>query len=165
MKSFCIKTNSNQKKNYLLQLLEEVQLNEFYISFYEFKIFKNIIIHYTGKDIISFQKILSEKIADTIEKFYIEELLNRIIRKNYFYLEDEEQDTIVRISYRIFIAGKENENFGAEILRDLIYEYIDENKKMILDGFVNFRIKEYVETLDYIAELAVTSYLNFIDLK
>lgn len=165
MKSFCIKTNSNQKKNFLLQLLEEVQLNEFYISFYEFKIFKNIIIHYTGKDIISFQKILSEKIADTIEKFYIEELLNRIIRKNYFYLEDEEQDTIARISFRIFIAGKENENFGEEILRDLIYDYIDENKKMILDGFVNFRIKEYVETLDYIAELAVTSYLNFIDLK
>lgn len=165
MKSFCIKTNSNQKKNFLLKQLEEVQLNEFYISFYEFKIFKNIIIHYTGKDIISFQKIVSEKIADTIEKFYIEELLNRIIRKNYFYLEDEEQDTIVRISYRIFIAGKENENFGEEILRDLIYEYIDENKKMILDGFVNFRMKEYIETLDYIAELAVASYLNFIDLK
>lgn len=165
MKSFCIKTNSNQKKKFLLQQLEEVQLNEFYISCYEFKIFKNIIIHYTGKDVISFQKILSKKIAEAIEKFYIEELLNRIIKKNYFYLAEEEQDTILRISYRIFIASKDDENFGEQILSDLIYDYIDENKKMILDGFVNFRIKEYIETLDYIVELAVTSYLNFIDLK
>ena len=33
---------------------------------------------------------------------------------------------------------------------------------MILEGFVNFRMQEYKETLDYIAELAVTSYLNLI---
>ena len=72
---------------------------------------------------------------------------------------------INRISYRILIASKDNDNFSEEILKELIYEYINDNKKMILDGFVNFRIKEYIETLDYIAELAVTSYLNFIDLK
>lgn len=162
MKSFCIKTNSNQKKNFLLQQLEEIQIPDFYISCHEFKIFKNIIIHYTGNNIILFQKILSEKIGNTIEKFYIEELLSRIIRKNYFYLSDEEQETIFRISYRIFEAGKENEDVGKAILKELVYEYINENKKMILDGFVNFRIREYIETLDYIAELAVISYLNFI---
>ena len=33
---------------------------------------------------------------------------------------------------------------------------------MILEGFINFRIKEYIETLDYIVELAVTSYLNIM---
>lgn len=165
MKSFCIKTNSNQKKNFLLKELEKMQVNEFYISCYEFKIFKNIIIHYTGEDTIFFQQELSEKIANTIVKFYDEEILSRIIRKNYFYLSENEQEMINRISYRILIASKDNDNFSEEILKELIYEYINDNKKMILDGFVNFRIKEYIETLDYIAELAVTSYLNFIDLK
>lgn len=165
MKSFCIKTNSNQKKNFLLQELEQMQINEFYISFYEFKIFKNIIIHYKGKDLINFQKELSEKIANTVVKFYDEELLNRIIRKNYFYLEEDEQNVIKRISYKILISNQDNDNFSKEILRELIYDYINDNKKMILDGFVNFRIKEYIETLDYIVELAVISYLNFIDLR
>lgn len=165
MKSFCIKTNSNQKKNFLLKQLEEIHLNDFYISCYEFKIFKNIIIHYTGENIINFQKELSKKIANTIVKFYDEELLNRIIKKNYFYLSDTEQETINRISYKILNASKVSDNFGEEILSELIYEYVNENKKMILDGFVNFRIKEYIETLDYIVELAVTSYLNFIDLR
>lgn len=37
-----------------------------------------------------------------------------------------------------------------------------ENKKMILDGFVIFRTQEYREALDYVAELAVSSYLNLI---
>lgn len=165
MKSFCIKTNSTKKENYLLQKLEEINSNEFFISCYEFKIFRNIIIHYNGANIISFQKELSEKIARTIEIFYDKELLNRIIRKNYFYLADNEQETIQKISYRILISSKENQNYGRNILEELIYEYIDENKKMILDGFVNFRIKEYIEMLDYIVELAVTSYLNFIDLR
>ena len=85
-----------------------------------------------------------------------------MIRKNYFYLSEDEQDSIIRISLRILVASKENDDFGKEILKELIYEYIEENKKMILEGFVTFRTKEYKETLDYIAELAVTSYLNLI---
>lgn len=162
MKSFCIKTNSSKKEKFLLHELEEIQLTDFYISSYKFKIFKNIIIHYTGSDLVLFQRKLSEKIANTIEKFYDEDLLNRIIRKNYFYLTEREQEIINRISHKILLASKEDENFSKQILIELIYEYINENKKMILDGFVNFRIKEYIETLDYIAELAVTSYLNLI---
>jgi len=162
MKSFCIKINSNQKKKFLLNELEEIYLNDFYISCYEFKIFKNVIVHYKGNDIILFQKELSEKIANTIRKFYDQELLNRIIRKNYFYLSDEEQEIINKISYKILSANINSENFGEEILKELIYEYMHQNKKMILDGFVNFRIKEYIETLDYIAELAVISYLNLV---
>ena len=63
---------------------------------------------------------------------------------------------------RILTVSKENNDFGKEILKELIYEYLQENKKMILEGVVLFRIKEYIETLDYIVELAVTSYLNLI---
>ncbi|MFG6318918.1 MAG: putative sporulation protein YtxC, partial [Clostridia bacterium] len=73
-----------------------------------------------------------------------------------------EQDSIMRISMRILTVSKENNDFGKEILKELIYEYLQENKKMILEGVVLFRIKEYIETLDYIVELAVTSYLNLI---
>lgn len=162
MKSFCIKLNSEKEKNYLLEQLEQIELKDLYISYFKFKIYKNVIVHFKGKDIIIFQKALSQAIGNCIQKFYEEKILEKIIRKNYFYLNEEEQDSIIRISMRILAASKETEDYEKEILKELIYEYVDENKKMILDGFVNFRTKEYKETLDYIAELAVTSYLNLI---
>ncbi len=162
MKSFCIKVSSERQKNFLIEQLEQIELTRICISSYKFKIFENIIIHYKGEDLILFQKNLSGAIANTIEKFYEEEILEKLIRKNYFYLSEDEQDSIIRISTRILTVSKETEDFGKEILKELIYEYINDNKKMILDGFVTFRIKEYRETLDYIAELAVTSYLNLI---
>lgn len=162
MKSFCIKLSSEKQKKYLLEQLEQIELKDFYISCLDFKIYKNVIVHFKGKDIIIFQKALSQAIGNCIQRFYEENLLKRIIRKNYFYLSEEEQDSIIRISLRILDASKENQDYEQEILKELVYEYIDENKKMILEGFVNFRTKEYKETLDYIAELAVTSYLNLI---
>ncbi len=131
MKSFCIKVDSEVQKNFLIEQLEQIELNDFYI-------------------------------ANTITQFYDENILEKIIHKNYFYLSEDEQDSIMRISMRILTVSKENNDFGKEILKELIYEYLQENKKMILEGVVLFRIKEYIETLDYIVELAVTSYLNLI---
>lgn len=162
MKSFCIKVNSDKQERFLLEQLSQIKYIDFVISSFQFKIFKNVIVHYKGDNITLFQQEISEAISNTIQKFYEEKILEKIIRKNYFYLSEDEQDSIIRISLRILYASKENDDFGKEILKELIYEYIAGNKKMILEGFVIFRTKEYKETLDYIAELAVTSYLNLI---
>lgn len=162
MKSFCIKLSSSTQENFLIEQLSSIKDIDFVISSFQFKIFKNVIVHYKGDNLILFEKCVSEAISNTIQYFYEENILEKMIRKNYFYLSEDEQDSIIRISMRILIASKENDDFGKEILKELIYEYIEENKKMILEGFVTFRTKEYKETLDYIAELAVTSYLNLI---
>ncbi len=162
MKSFCIKLSSRAQENFLIEELSSIKNIDFVISSFQFKVYRNVIVHYKGDNLILFKKSLSEAIASTIQYFYEEEILEKMIRKNYFYLSEDEQDSIIRISLRILIASKENDDFGKEILKELIYEYIEENKKMILEGFVIFRTKEYKETLDYIAELAVTSYLNLI---
>lgn len=69
---------------------------------------------------------------------------------------------IKRITNKILNASREEQDIGKEILKNLIYEYLADNKNMVLEGFVNFRIKEYIDTLDYIVELAVASYLNII---
>lgn len=162
MKSFCIKIASEAQENFLLEQLGKIKCIDFVISSFQFRVYRNIIVHYKGDNLILFEKSISEAIANTIQKFYEESILEKMIRKNYFYLSEDEQDSIIRISLRILIASKENDDFGKEILKELIYEYVEENKKMILEGFVIFRTKEYRETLDYIAELAVTSYLNLI---
>ncbi len=38
-------------------------------------------------------------------------------------------------------------------------QYVIENKSMILEGFVNFRIKEYIKYLDSIVDIAVNKYI------
>lgn len=162
MKSFAIKLTDDKLKEELISELEQITLSSFYLSSKDFKKFKNIIIHYSGNEIITCMILISDAIANVIQKEYDEYFINRIIHKNYFYISLEEQNSIKRIACKIQEASKEDENISKEILKNLIFEYLLENKSMILEGFVNFRIKEYIETLDYIVELAVTSYLNIM---
>ena len=162
MKSFAIKVTNNVIRDNLITELEEINLKDFYISSLDFKHFKNVIVHYKGNEIITFIVLVSEAIANVIQKEYDEHFINKIISRNYFYILPEEQHTIKRIANKILAASREEDNISKEILKNLVFEYLIENKNLVLEGFVNFRIKEYIETLDYIVELAVTSYLNII---
>lgn len=47
MKSFCIKTNNEQIINYLINEFSNIQMNNTFISRNSFKIYDNVIIHYT----------------------------------------------------------------------------------------------------------------------
>ncbi|MCI9365326.1 MAG: hypothetical protein HFJ54_01515, partial [Clostridia bacterium] len=40
-----------------------------------------------------------------------------------------------------------------------ISDYIKENKSIVLDGFVNFRIQDYMKNLDYAIDLSVNRFL------
>ena len=51
MKSVCIKTNNINSIQYLLNELNHIDLEHTCFSIRDFKHYKNIIIHYTGKDI------------------------------------------------------------------------------------------------------------------
>ena len=50
MKSLCIKTNNSDLIKYLLNELENLELEKICFSLREFKHFKNIIIHYSGNN-------------------------------------------------------------------------------------------------------------------
>ena len=162
MKSFSIKITNDKIQEELISELEQINLKDFYLSSKEFSHFKNVIVHYSGNETITYMILVSDAIANVIQKEYDTYFINKIIHKNYFYILPEEQITIKRIANKILMASREDENISKEILKNLIFEYILENKSMIFEGFINFRIKEYIETLDYIVELAVTSYLNIM---
>jgi len=49
MKSFCLKTNNEEIISYTIRYLEE-KLDDIVISSNQFKIYKNVIIHYIGKN-------------------------------------------------------------------------------------------------------------------
>lgn len=162
MKSVCIKTIGDEKIEYLIKELEVLPIN-IYISNYRFKTYDNLIIHYPSKEYIDeFYEVLSLVIKKCIEHFYRDTFIKKIVEKNYFYLSNMERNYICEITKKVLDLPDEKIGYINETLKDTIKNYIIENKKIVLEGFVNFRIKVYKELLDRIVEVSVFSYLDLI---
>lgn len=162
MKTICIKSVSIEKINYLLEEFEKYSIN-FYVSIYRFKTYENLIIHYPDKNTEDlFYKIVSSVLKKCIEKYFEEAYIEKIVEKNYFYLSSLERNYIKEISKKVLQLPDEKIGGKNKLLEKLIETYIKENKKIVLEGFINFRLKEYKELLDKIVEVSVFSYLDLM---
>lgn len=171
LKSFCIKTNNRKILNYLLINLERINLKDLYISNLKFKLYNNIIVHYKGKNFVTFYSEFSKVISSCIIKFYEKDIIKRIINCNYFYFTSKEQRKIFEIVNSYLTTDEIDEcNLRKSSIDISCIEYFSNNKSCILDGFVNFRINDYIKILDYLVDIAVDKfvidreYLEFIDL-
>lgn len=171
MRSLCIKTNNSNLLNYLLIEFKNMDLKNVCFSENEFKIYKNIIIHYSGKDeslfLSKISSILCLLVIDEIE----ESLLKRLIMQNYFYFDSTERYKILSICFDI-MTDDFSKLFDKKfkILYDLFYQFISTHKSIVLNGFINFRLKDYTVLLDEVVNEAVNhfviekEYLEFISL-
>ena len=159
MKSICLKTNNEEIISYIIKKMEN-DFDEIVISENKFKIYKNVIVHYIGKNERYFLIKFSEMLANMITLFYEEKILDKIIDENYCYFEDFEKQIILKICMKIIELQEASFKYKEEILKGLVYEYfLDGNKYMILDGFMNFRVKPYLEVLDYVVDTSVTNFV------
>ncbi len=171
MKSICIKTNNENLLSYLLNELDYLEIKQVIISTNKFKNYKNIIIHYRGNDNKKFihevSCILSCLVIDELE----EKIINNLILKNYFYFDVTERKHIIEICFDI-LTDDFNNYFDKKYncLINSFESYLDLNKSLVLTGFLNFRIKDYVNIMEDIVDEAVNSfviekeYLEFISL-
>ena len=171
MKSICIKTNNENLLNYLLNELEYIEIKQVILSTNKFKNYKNIIIHYSGNDNQKFihevSCILSCLVIDELEEKFIKQSLI----KNYFYFDSDERKHIIEICFEIF-TDDFNLYFDKKyncLINDF-ESYLTNNKSIVLDGFLNFRIKDYLKILENVVDEAVNNfviekeYLEFISL-
>lgn len=171
MKSICIKTNNENLLNYLLNELNYIEIKPVLISTNKFKNYKNIIIHYSGNDNQKFihevSCILSCLVIDELEEKFIKQSLI----KNYFYFDSDERKHIIEICFEIF-TDDFNLYFDKKyncLINDF-ESYLTNNKSIVLDGFLNFRIKDYLKILENVVDEAVNNfviekeYLEFISL-
>ena len=63
MKSLCIKTNNSNLLEYLFQELKTINIPDICFCQNQFKHYKNIIIHYTGKDLSFFYSKMSSLLS------------------------------------------------------------------------------------------------------
>ena len=156
MKSFCFKTNNTQILNYLLNRIQEIDFENLIYSQNQFKIYRNITIHYVGNNNNKFYDFLTELIGEVVIEFYEEKMLKQLINYNYFYFDEYEKNKILENCMQLI----EPEAYTTKLLDNKnIKEYVKENKAMILDGFVYFRLKAYLEYLDEIVDNGVNQFV------
>ena len=172
MKSICIKTNDSKILYYLLDALNDIDLDNICFSFNEFKCYKNIIIHYKGNNIKDFNNIVSNMLSFLVIDIFEESIIKKIILNNYFYFDNIEIEKVFDIC--IDLLSENNDEYSIcdrlDLLSNIFYDYISNNKQIVLNGFINFRLKDYFSLLNSVVDIAVNKfiiereYLEFISL-
>ncbi|KAF1085668.1 YtxC-like family protein [Sporotomaculum syntrophicum] len=107
-----------------------------------------------------FKRQIASVIADLITSKWKDKLLKDIIRNNYYYFDEEEKVTIYDYAQKKLNHNeKSREKNRLWILRRLT-EYLNFNCNLVIDGFVRFRLKEYVNDLYDVADQAVDDFLS-----
>jgi putative sporulation protein YtxC len=108
---------------------------------------------------------ISNALADYIIRQYEERLLVRIINSNFCYFNAVEKKeildralNIIRNDDKTFINSLFQIRRRNVIVRRLM-DYFDNSNNIILDGFVNFRLKEYIKDLEEVVDKAVDDFL------
>jgi putative sporulation protein YtxC len=109
-------------------------------------------------------------IADTLSDMIMEDMqsviVQRIIQNEYFYIDRKDQDRILRDALAIMWGGR-NPIVNAETIReqwryriwDRIMDHLDTNDELVFDGFVTFRLKDFINELEDAVERAVDDLL------
>ena len=79
MKSLCIKTNNTRLLDYLLNELRSLEIKNVCFTVKKFRHYKNIIIHYNGKNLASFYSVISNILSFLV----IDELEESFLKKKY----------------------------------------------------------------------------------
>ena len=118
-----------------------------------FKKGKNkIVFTFNASSLQNFSLFISNLIITIYERI----LIKKIIKKNYFYFSDYEQLQISNISSSIIDDNSQSKD---DLVFISVYDYIKNNPSMILSGFINFRLKDYIEVLEYLVDLSVNNFI------
>lgn len=108
-----------------------------------------------------FRFLIANALADLIVDSWEDLYLNRVIRSHYGYLDHEERDVIRDYAAHALrsIEGDSRSVPGrvqrkGRVLSRLA-EYLDRNSELVLDGFVTFRLKDYMEEMEEAVDVAV----------
>lgn len=107
-----------------------------------------------------FLSYLSDMLTNCILYFYEPLLLKRLLNFYYFYFDEFEKKIIEEHCYEAITLDEEDIlHYRKEEIWMPMFSYLQENKSMILDGFINFRLTTYLKTLEEIVDSAVNQYV------
>jgi len=108
---------------------------------------------------------VSNALADFIIKEYEEKLISRIINTNYCYFNSHEKKDILELSLKTVQNDDKNlvnslfQVHRRNVIVRRLIEYLENSDSIILEGFVNFRLKDYLRDLEEVVEKAIDDFL------
>lgn len=151
----------NKKINYSIDEINSEGSTSIICSIIEGKLYRE-------KSIESYKVLktyISNALADYIIRQYEERLISRIINTNYCYFNSVERKEILNRS--LSLIKNEDKNFFNNIFQirrknviiRRLMDYFENSNNIILDGFVNFRLKEYMHDLEEVVDKGVDDFL------
>jgi len=121
---------------------------------------------YKEEDIpVVFKQYIAYALADLILSHWEQLILKQILRENYYFFGSEEQKAIYCLALEYINKGKslDTENLcrvrrKSKILKKLL-EFLGYHNQIIIEGFIRFRLKEYIKGLQEAVDKAVDDYL------
>ncbi len=168
--SFGVKSNNKRIIEFLNYEFENCNLDGLYISMHKFKNYENIILHYKNEGKNDFCALIAGILTKVVNKFYEENIIKRLILSNYFYFSEYERKEILNCCYEYIADSPKDMAYKNNLIFMEIFDYAKKNKSMILDGFINFRLKKYLKYLDELVDISVDrfviekEYNEFIDI-
>lgn len=110
---------------------------------------------------VLFNRKLAKLIAELILDIWEAELVEQIVRTQYYYLNKEEQASVLVRVFNLLVDSEDRFNRTVrwqQVLQQLT-DYLCSNNRLIIEGFINFRLKEYREMLEEAVDQAVDDYL------
>lgn len=170
MKSLCIKSNSSNCLNYLLNEFKNINIENVCFSCNEFKNYKNIIIHYNGSNSNDFFLAVSSILANLVINEFEEDIIKKYIFHNHCYFDNVEREKILNLYFELCSYNTAYYNKKYKVLFKIFLDYIKDHRNIILNGFINFRLKDYFKIIEEIVDEAINNfivereYLEFISL-
>jgi len=127
---------------------------------------KEEFIHREKDDRLLLKHFLANVITDVILNHWEDLLVRGIIQENYYYFAEEDKDLIHRGALNRINQGPDGQNGDSlrlivrkSLILQKVIEYLSGSNQIILDGFIKFRLKEYVNELREAADKAVDDFL------
>ena len=158
MISICLKSSNSNLLNYLEQNLDKITLPQIYYSQKQFKLYKNLIIHYLGTNINDFYNTFSNLLSVFIIEHYENSFIQQQLNFDFFYFSPDEKKEIQKNTINnlnLTSNAKQKRN----ILNNSIQEYFMQNSTCILEGFINFRLYNYKNFINLILESSINDYI------
>lgn len=178
MISFCIKTNNQSDISKLTNYISEIQLDNIVFLTKNFSKYTNIIVHYLGNDTEIFYEYFANTLCDFIIDNYESNILNDILVSNFFYFDKTELSEIKKICdsmlnnvplnkilpfQQLKSETANDEKISISSRKDLlinnILSFLKSSKSMILNGFLRFRIYDYINFLNDLVDSAVNEFV------
>ncbi|SHI93718.1 putative sporulation protein YtxC [Desulfofundulus thermosubterraneus] len=111
-----------------------------------------------------FRHHIARSLSDLILGQWQQLLLKDMIRENYYYFNEEERQNIFKYALGHLGYGKSGQKGGYQRLfkkkiMDKILDFLRQNNQIIVEGFIRFRLKDYMEELEQAVERAVDDFL------